>query len=172
MDVGVGVGWLKEEFDALQIPFERRGARTNDYIRVIQALWTMEKPSYRGEFYTLPECTQSPKPLQDPHPPIFFGGESKAALRRVARLGQGWMGASMMPEDMPAKLSQLDEALALEGRSRADIKVYTLPNQAPKAELFPQYADLGVEQVIHLIPMKNIDDVRQRLDTIAKMAFG
>ena len=78
----------------------------------------------------------------------------------------------MMPEDMPAKLSQLDEALALEGRSRADIKVYTLPNQAPKAELFPQYADLGVEQVIHLIPMKNIDDVRQRLDTIAKMAFG
>ena len=172
VDIGVGAGWLKEEFDALQIPFERRGARTNDYIRVIQALWTMEKPSYRGEFYTLPECTQSPKPLQDPHPPIFFGGESKAALRRVARLGQGWMGASMMPEDMPAKLSQLDEALASEGRSRADIKVYTLPNQAPKAELFPQYADLVVEQVIHLIPMKNIDDVRQRLDTIAKMAFG
>ena len=172
VDFGVGAGWLKEEIDALQVPFERRGARTSDYIRVMQALWTMDNPSYEGEFYTLPECTQNPKPVQAPHPPIFFGGESKAALRRVARLGQGWMGASLMPKDMPTKLAELDQALADEDRTRSDIKVYTLPNRAPKAELFPQYEDLGVEQVIHLVPMKNIDDARQRLDTMAKMAFG
>jgi probable F420-dependent oxidoreductase len=172
VDFGVGAGWLKEEFDALQVPFERRGARTSDYIRVMQALWTMKRPSYQGEFYTLPECTQNPKPVQTPHPPIFFGGESKAALRRVATQGQGWMGASMMPEDLPEKLALLDTLLAEHQRKRSDIKVYTLPNIAPKAELFPQYEDLGVEQVIHLVPMKNIDDVRQRLDTMAKMAFG
>jgi probable F420-dependent oxidoreductase len=172
VDFGVGAGWLKEEFDALQVPFERRGARTSDYIRVMQALWTMKRPSYQGEFYTLPECTQNPKPVQTPHPPIFFGGESKPALRRVATQGQGWMGASMMPEDLPEKLALLDTLLAEHERKRSDIKVYTLPNIAPKAELFPQYEDLGVEQVIHLVPMKNIDDVRQRLDTMAKMAFG
>jgi probable F420-dependent oxidoreductase len=172
VDFGVGAGWLKEEFDALQVPFERRGARTSDYIRVMQALWTMKRPSYQGEFYTLPECTQNPKPVQTPHPPIFFGGESKPALRRVATQGQGWMGASMMPEDLPEKLALLDTLLAEHQRKRSDIKVYTLPNIAPKAELFPQYEDLGVEQVIHLVPMKNIDDVRQRLDTMAKMAFG
>lgn len=172
VDFGVGAGWLKEEFDALQVPFERRGARTSDYIRVMQALWTMEKPSYQGEFYTLPECTQNPKPVQTPHPPIFFGGESRPALRRVATQGQGWMGASMMPEDLPEKLALLDTLLGEQGRKRSDIKVYTLPNIAPKADLFPQYEDLGVEQVIHLVPMKNIDDVRQRLDTMAKMAFG
>jgi probable F420-dependent oxidoreductase len=172
VDFGVGAGWLKEEFDALQVPFERRGARTSDYIRVMQALWTMKRPSYQGEFYTLPECTQNPKPVQTPHPPIFFGGESKPALRRVATQGPGWMGASMMPEDLPEKLALLDTLLAEHERKRSDIKVYTLPNIAPKAELFPQYEDLGVEQVIHLVPMKNIDDVRQRLDTMAKMAFG
>ena len=172
VDFGVGAGWLKEEFDALQVPFERRGARTSDYIRVMQALWTMERPSYQGEFYNLPECTQNPKPVQTPHPPIFFGGESKPALRRVATQGQGWMGASMMPKDLPKKLALLDNLLAEHDRKRSDIKVYTLPNIAPKADLFPQYEDLGVEQVIHLVPMKNIDDVHQRLDTMAKMAFG
>ena len=172
MIFGVGAGWLKEEFDALQVPFERRGARTSDYIKVMQALWTMEKPSYEGEFYKLPACTQSPKPAQKPHPPIFFGGESRPALRRVAQLGQGWMGASLMPEDLPEKLTLLDELLAEAGRRRADIEIYTLPNQAPKADLFTRYEDLGVKQVIHLVPMKNIDDVRQRLDTMAKMAFG
>lgn len=171
VDFGVGAGWLKEEFDALQVPFERRGARTSDYIRVMQALWTMERPSYQGEFYTLPECTQNPKPVQTPHPPIFFGGESKPALRRVATQGQGWMGASMMPKDLPEKFALLDTLLAEHERKRSDIKVYTLPNIAPKAELFRQYEELGVEQVIHLVPMKNIDDVRQRLDTMAKMAF-
>ena len=172
VDFGVGAGRLKEEFDALQVPFERRGARTSDYIRVMQALWTMERPSYQGEFYTLPECTQNPKPVQTPHPPIFFGGESKPALRRVATLGQGWMGASMMPEDLPEKLALLNTLLAEHDRKRSDIKIYTLPNIAPKADLFPQYEDLGIDQVIHLVPMKNIDDVRQRLDTMAKMAFG
>ena len=62
--------------------------------------------------------------------------------------------------------------LAEAGRCRADIEIYTLPKQAPKADLFPRYEDLGVKQVIHLVPMKNIDDVRQRLDTMAKMTFG
>ena len=168
---GVGAGWLKEEFDALQVPFERRGARTRDYIKVMQALWTMEQPSYTGEFYKLPNCTQSPKPVQKPHPPIFFGGESRPALRRVAELGQGWMGASLMPEDLPKKIALLDELLAEAGRNRDDIDIYTLPNQAPKAELFPRYEDLGVKQVIHLVPMKNIDDVRQRLDTLVKISI-
>ena len=168
---GVGTGWLREEFEALQVPFERRGARTSDYIKVMQALWTMENPSYIGEFYNLPTCTQSPKPIQKPHPPIFFGGESRPALRRVAKMGQGWMGASLLPEDMPERLIVLEQLLTEEGRSRNDIEIYTLPNQAPNADLFPQYEDLGINQVIHLIPMKNIDDVCQRLDTMAKMAF-
>ncbi len=172
VDFGIGVGWLKEEFDALQVPFERRGARARDYIGVMKALWTEEVASFEGEFYTLPPCVQNPKPAQDPHPPLFFGGESEAALRRVADLGGGWMGANLLPEDMPDKLARLDTLLEERGRTRADIKIYVLPNRAPKPELFQRYAELGVEQVIHLVPLKHIDDVRARLDRMAGMAFG
>ncbi|NKB59756.1 MAG: TIGR03619 family F420-dependent LLM class oxidoreductase [Alphaproteobacteria bacterium] len=172
VDVGVGVGWLREEFEALQVPFERRGARTRDYLRVMQALWTEELASYEGEFYSLPPCTQNPKPAQNPHPPFIFGGESEPALRRVADFGGGWMGASLMPEDMPEKLARLDTLLEERGRTRKDIKLHVLPNQAPKADLFPRYEELGVEQVIHLVPLKHIDDVQSRLDRMAQMAFG
>jgi probable F420-dependent oxidoreductase len=172
VDVGVGVGWLREEFDALQVPFERRGARARDYLKVMQALWTQETSSYEGEFYTLPPCTQDPKPVQDPHPPFIFGGESEAALRRVADFGGGWMGASMLPEDMPGKLARLDTLLEERGRKRSDIKLLVMPNQAPKSDLFPQYEDLGVQQIVHLVPLKHIDDVKARLDRMAGMAFG
>lgn len=170
--VDVGVGWLREEFEALQVPFERRGARARDYMRVMQALWTQEVSSFEGEFYTLPPCTQQPKPIQDPHPPFIFGGESEPALRRVADFGGGWMGANLMPEDLPAKLARLDALLAERGRFRSDIKLLVMPNRAPKAELFTRYEDLGVEQVAHLVPLRDIDDVRARLDRTAKMAFG
>ena len=77
VDFGVGAGWLKEEFDALQVPFERRGARTSDYIRVMQALWTMDNPSYEGEFYTLPECTKSKNQFRPRIHPYSLAGKVK-----------------------------------------------------------------------------------------------
>jgi probable F420-dependent oxidoreductase len=117
LDVGIGVGWLAEEFAALNVPFERRGARTADYIEVLKALWCEQTSSHEGEFYNLPPCVQGPKPVQKPHPPLWFGGESKAALTRVARFGQGWYGVRLLPADVPAHLRQLGELLKAEGRT-------------------------------------------------------
>lgn len=94
-DLGIGVGWLAEEFAALDVPFERRGARCRAYIDVMRTLWCDDESEYDGEFYTLPKTRQFPKPIQKPHPPIHFGGESDAALRRVADLGQGWYGFNL-----------------------------------------------------------------------------
>ncbi len=172
VNFGVGVGWLREEFDALQVPWAERGKRTREYIAVMQALWTQEVSEYRGELYTLPPCIQLPKPVQKPHPPIFFGGESDAALARVADLGQGWMGAGMLPDEMPERLSRLDRLLEARGRGRADVKIYLLPNRVVDAAMLEGYAALGVEQVIQLIVLRNIDDVQSRLDRLARMAFG
>src|SRR5690349_15796477 len=90
VDFGVGIGWLKEEFDALNTPFERRGKRTDEYLQVMRSLWTDEVSSFAGDTYDLPPCRMYPKPIQAPHPPIHVGGESDAALRRAARFGQGW----------------------------------------------------------------------------------
>ena len=92
LDLGIGVGWLAEEFRAVAAPFEHRGARCRSYVEVMRALWCDAVSEYKDEFYELPACRMYPKPVQRPHPPLHFGGESDAALRRVADLGQGWYG--------------------------------------------------------------------------------
>ena len=97
VDLGIGVGWLKEEFDALNVPWERRGRRTDEYLQVLRTLWLDETSSFHGEVYDLPACEMYPKPVQQP-PPIHIGGETTAALRRVARHGQGWHTFNRSPE--------------------------------------------------------------------------
>ena len=149
LDIGIGVGWLAEEFKALNVPFERRGARAADYIKVCQSLWCDEQSSYEGEFYTLPPCVQGPKPIQKPHPPLWFGGESKAALRRVARFGHGWYGVKLLPEDVPAHLQQLSELLDAEGRKLGDVEIAVSPYGTPcDLDMLKRYRDVGVDQVI------------------------
>src|ERR1700675_2803095 len=89
--VGVGVGWLREEFEALGAPdFDRRGAVSDEYLRIFKALWTPDPAAYHGGFSRIAPGRCLPHPVQKPHPPIWVGGHSKAALRRVARLGDGW----------------------------------------------------------------------------------
>ena len=88
-ELGVGIGWLKEEFEALGIPWADRAGRTEECLGLMQALWKEDAASYQGQYYQLNAAYQGPKPVQTPHPPIVFGGESDAALDRVARIGQG-----------------------------------------------------------------------------------
>lgn len=171
VDFGVGVGWLKEEFDALGIPFADRGKRTRECLKVMQTLWQDPVSQYKGQMYTLPPSLQNPKPVQKPHPPIFFGGESEPALKRVADIGQGWLGANLQPEEIKPKLAQLDKLLANAGRSRKDIKIYVMPlKMSSDADAFKRYADAGVEQLIPGAGGKGIDDFRTRLDALAKVA--
>ena len=89
--VGCGVGWEHEEFEVLgSPPFAQRGPATDQYIEVFKELWTSDAPSYAGEFVNVSGFPFAPKPVQQPHPPIWIGGESKAAMRRAAKLGDGW----------------------------------------------------------------------------------
>src|SRR5437762_6815193 len=86
--VGVGVGWMREEFEALGAPdFDRRGAVTDEYLRIFKTLWTESPASFAGRFYRFDALRCQPQPVQKPHPPIWVGGHSKPALRRAARLG-------------------------------------------------------------------------------------
>ena len=133
--VGVGVGWLREEFEALGAPdFDRRGAVSDEYLRIFKALWTQEPASYHGEFYRFDSVRCLPHPLQKPHPPIWVGGHSKAALRRVARLGDGWhpVGANpavpLRPPELRALLDDLRRLTEAEGR---DFSTLTISYKAP-----------------------------------------
>jgi probable F420-dependent oxidoreductase len=165
VDLGIGVGWLKEEFDALGVPWERRGERTDEYIEVLRTLWCDDISSYRGTAYTLPDCEMFPKPLQQPHPPIHIGGESKAALRRAARAGQGWHTFNRSPEELAQGLSELDAALADVGRSRDELRITVCPyfNQLTP-ELVEQYAEAGADAVAALFFCFSADDVAQTFD--------
>jgi probable F420-dependent oxidoreductase len=89
--LGVAGGWLREEFEMLGVPFAERGRRTDEYLALLRTLWTEERVTFHGRWFTLEEAASFPKPLQRPHPPIWIGGGSPAALRRVARWGDGWI---------------------------------------------------------------------------------
>lgn len=151
VDFGIGVGWLKEEFDVLAMPFEHRGPRTDEFLQVMQTLWQDEVSEYHGEHYDLPPCRLYPKPVQAPHPPIHVGGESKAALRRVADHGQGWYTFNRLPEDLDEPLARLDALLEERGRARRDITLTVCPYvHSVTPDLISAYAERGVDRLVLL----------------------
>jgi len=170
VDFGVGVGWLAEEFQALGVPFERRGARCRAYLDVMKRLWSDAVSAYDGEFYTLPTCRQYPKPVQRPHPPIWFGGESDPALRRVADLGQGWFGFNLGPDASRERIAVLDRLLAARGRARGELEIaVSPPARAPlDRDVLERYRDAGVGQVIVVLRAVRREALLGTLDTLAR----
>jgi probable F420-dependent oxidoreductase len=167
IDLGVGVGWLREEFEALAVPWPRRGARTDDYLGVLRSLWCEDPSSFSGEYYTLAPCHGYPKPVQDPHPPIHIGGESDAALRRTARVAQGWHSFNRRPADLAAPLARLDELLEAEGRSRAEITVTVCPYfQELSPQTVESYATAGADAVAALLFVTEPGDVPGAFDAL------
>jgi len=166
-DFGIGVGWLEEEFRVCNVDWARRGARVDEYLELMLALWTTDDVSFTGEFYDLPTCTMDPKPVQQPHPPLIFGGESTAALRRVARIGQGWHTFGRLPETLGEPLAVLDRLLDEHGRTRDDIQVTACPYlNGCTPEMVEGFAAYGVDQVTALVFPTSVDDVRTALDDL------
>lgn len=167
VDFGIGVGWLREEFEAVGMPFERRGQRADDHLGVMKALWTEETSSFQGELYDLRECRMYPKPVQTPHPPIHVGGESAAAMRRAARLGQGWFSFNRLPGDLAEPLAQLDGILAEHDRSRDDLQITVCPYFNPvDAAAVEAYAEAGVDHLVVLCLAFTPEMVVEQLDAL------
>ena len=114
--VGVGVGWWKEELELLGAPFHARGRQADEMLSVFKALWTQDNPRFKGEFYDVSEVGFAPKPVQKPHPPIWVGGDSPGAFKRVATLGDGWHATSKTPPQFAEALERLKAAAATAGR--------------------------------------------------------
>ena len=135
LTVGVGVGWLEEEFIALRAgDFDRRGAVSDEYLEIFRKLWTISPASHAGEFYSFDQIRCEPFPVQRPGPPIWVGGHSRAALRRAARFGDGWhpVGAiaavPLPPAEMREKLAELRRLTEAAGR---DFSALTISYKAP-----------------------------------------
>jgi probable F420-dependent oxidoreductase len=111
LDLGLGIGWMPEEFAATGASMPKRGARAEEYLAVLRTLWADEVSSYHGEFYTIPAGRQDPRPVQKPGPPVLLGGMSRPAMERAGRLAAGWITSSR------ADLAKIGEAVSVIGEA-------------------------------------------------------
>lgn len=116
LDVGLGLGWSTEEYQATGASRHRRGRRAEEFVEVLRALWQDDVVEHRGEFYQVPPTRMEPKPVQRPHPPILLGGHAPEALRRAGRLADGWVSGSQ------ADLKAIGEAVATVKAAAADAR--------------------------------------------------
>jgi probable F420-dependent oxidoreductase len=148
LTAGLGMGWLPEEYAAAGVPYERRGARMDEYLRCLEALWTQDPVEFAGEFYTVPRSHMGPPPVQRPHPPVLLGGAAAPALRRAGRLAQGWIAGSTHDRSSLAASIETVRAAAREaGRDPDALQIVvrrTLDGMRDLEELAAQ----GVTEVI------------------------
>lgn len=148
LTLGVGVGWSKEEFVALGVPFEHRAARTAEYVAVMRTLWRDDVASFDGNFVSFDSIRVNPKPVRDRRIPIMLGGNSDAALQRVATWGDGWYGFNL--DDVSAVrdcLAKLDRLCAQAGRERAELRL-AVALRNPRDSDLGALADLGVDELV------------------------
>lgn len=150
--LGAGVGWMEEEFRLLGVPFTERAARTREYIAVMKEVWSKETPRFSGKFVQIEQDLHfAPKPLQQPHPPIWVGGESLPALKRVAEFGNGWHIGPLAPADIKPKLEQLKQLMTAAGRDFAQLEITALVDGAALSEDYIRaYRDVGLQSLYTL----------------------
>ncbi len=145
--VGIGAGWLKEEWVAAGLDPTTRGKRLDESLEVCRRLWTEEVISFDGRFHTFDPVRFEPKPVQSPHPPILAGGESRAALERGARACEGWIGMNHTPDSAAERVAELRRLLEASGRDPADFE-YVVGGQVTGPEDVEAYARAGITRVI------------------------
>ncbi len=167
---GIGVGGLEAEHELLNmVPFAERGAYGDEFIAVMRTLWQDAEPSHTGQYFRLEGALASPKPAQNPLP-IFIGGNGGPALRRVARFAQGWHPLGMSPQRLAPRLLALEEALAQQGRSRADCELSlrwdVQADVDPRAWL-EQFREQGVDEIVWSLGTADLDLFRRTFERLA-----
>jgi probable F420-dependent oxidoreductase len=157
---GVGVGWAKQEFESLGVPFERRGAMSDDYLAAIKTAWTRDPASYTGPFVRFRDVHTGPRPVRSPHPPIWVGGASDAALRRAVRFGDAWHPIRVrLPWLRDTGLPRLREIAEKEGRP--------LPALCPRIRLRVTDAKLPDDQ--RIAGEGSLEQIRADLQTLDQL---
>ncbi|MFC9974475.1 TIGR03619 family F420-dependent LLM class oxidoreductase [Spirillospora sp. NPDC127200] len=172
LDLGLGLGWMPEEFAAAGVPMERRGARAEEYLAALRTLWGDEVSEHHGEFYDVPASYAEPKPLQYPEPPVLLGGTAEPALRRAGRLAAGWVSSSRadlgeigrsigVVREEAEKAGRDAAALRFVCRGAVRVREAGLPDRAPLTgsheEIRADFDDLAAQGVTELFVDLNFD---------------
>jgi probable F420-dependent oxidoreductase len=181
--LGVGAGWAETEFDILRLSFAERGRVTDEYLRIMQTLWSQESPHYSGAYYTFSGFLFAPRPLQTPAPPLWVGGGSRAALRRTAEFAAAWHPNNHPFERLPADLQQLQTLCQERGREPAAFcpryTVELMPHAAAAGRQcmagdvaqirddLVQLKTLGATHVVLSTQTNDMAQFRQEIETLA-----
>jgi probable F420-dependent oxidoreductase len=189
VDLGIGVGWMREEFEALDSPsYDRRGAVTDEQVALLKAVWTNDVTDFRGEFYQFERLGAHPHPVQKPHPPIWVGGHTGPALRRTARLADGWLPigargpALLPPEEIARNYATIRAEAEKLGRDPNAIKLcfstnvaFDAPERKPFqgtveqiVEDFRAYREIGVNSFLVGVGPAAPAEYEQRLRRVAE----
>ncbi len=144
--LGVGAGWAKEEFDAVGVDYHQRGSRTNEAIEAMRRLWLDEYSSYSGKHFNFANACSFPKPARAGGVQVLIGGESKAAMRRVARLGDGWLPYNMPVEDAPRMIGEVRQMAEEQGRDPGSLRIIKIVYSTATLDDLERYRDAGVTE--------------------------
>jgi probable F420-dependent oxidoreductase len=172
LTLGVGVGWLEEEFEAVGVDFRSRGARARECARALRTLWTEPTPEFHGRYFSFGPVKFEPKPVQRPGIPIVFGGETDTALERAAALGDGWYGVGHTPATAAARVRRLRALLAAARRADARFEI-TVSHRAPDLshDDVAGYADAGVDRVV-VLPWRRGREAEAGLERVARAVLA
>lgn len=167
LTLGVGVGWSREEFEALGVPFERRAARTTEYVAAMRTLWRDDIASFAGEFVGFDGIRVNPKPFRGSRIPVVVGGNSDAALRRVAAWGDGWYGFNL--DGIAAvrdRVGRIEQFCAETGRDRSQLRLaVALVN--PSVDDLGVLEELGIDELVLVeSPPDNADEVPEWISAL------
>ncbi len=173
LSVGVGAGWLAEEFDALGVPFDDRGRRLDEHVAVMRALWSGDKTSFDGEYLQFTDCISRPRPAQDTIP-IIVGGDSAPAARRAGRIGDGYFPGGRAIEDIAARVELAKRTAEEHGRDPDELQLIAGAMARPGPQLDERIEQLAAIGVTHAIvptfPPDQLADIgRQLVDTYAEL---
>ena len=162
--LGVGIGWLREEFEVIGVPFEERAQRTEEAIAAMRVLWREESPSFEGTHFRFRGARMWPKPVRGTVP-ILIGGHSEAAARRAGRLGDGFFPASAEPEEIPGLIATMRQAAEEAGRDPSSIEVSV--GGRPTREAIAVLTELGVDRMVVRPRGVEVEDVKASIDAAA-----
>ena len=147
---GIGIGYLQPEFAAIGAPFDHKGQRSEEFLAAMIALWSMEKPQYDGRFVSFGGVNAMPRPIQQPSPQIVFGGHTKEAYGRAARLANGWFGFALDVDGAAQCIDGLKAACKEAGRGFQELEISITPRGRVDLATARRFADLGVSRLILL----------------------
>ena len=173
--VGVGVGWSEEEFEALGVPFHERGARADEYLDAMRAIWSEEKPAYHGRYVSFQGVQAYPHPVQQPTPPIITGGRAPAVIRRTIEQANGWYGFAFDLDETANVLAELRQASERYHRpaSLGELEISIAPGIPIDKETAQRFAELGVHRLIFIPPSgKDASTLVQWVTTLGETLVG